>query len=517
MTDPIEPRATRYAWYALSVLVIVYMVNFVDRQILSILVEDIKRDLGVTDGFMGFLYGTAFGVFYALFGIPLGRLADGWQRVRLITVGLVLWSGMTALSGFARGGGQLAIARIGVGIGEATASPSAYSLLSDWFPKRQRATALAIYSSGLYLGGGLSLAIGALAIRQWNSAWPHGGPFGLVGWQAAFLAVGIPGLLLAILVSTLKEPVRGRGDEVATRSSSRPFADFAAELMTIIPPLTLIGPARRGARALGTNLLFACLCAGVAALLIRLTGNVPQWLAVGIGVYAVFSWASALRACDPVTFGLIWGTPAFVQVVVGYGLIALIAYAVGFWAAPYAERVLHASKLSAALFVGGGGAAGGFLGVVLGGQAADAWRKHHPAGRVGLMLFGAVAPVVPMIIAYTTASLPLFYTLTFLTSALASSALGAAAASTQDLVLPHMRGTATATFFIGNSLIGLALGPSIAGIVSTASGSLGTGILSLLAVAPVSVVLLLMAWSSVPRAEATLLARARAADEGIVS
>ena len=118
-------RIGAYAWYALLVLVLVYALNFIDRQILSILAQDIKRDLGLEDAQIGFLYGTAFAVFYALFGIPLGRLADSWYRGRLIAVGLGLWSSMTVLSGFATSFGMLATARIGVGIGEASASPAA--------------------------------------------------------------------------------------------------------------------------------------------------------------------------------------------------------------------------------------------------------------------------------------------------------------------------------------------------------------------------------------------------------
>ena len=159
-----------YSWYVLGVLVVVYILNFIDRQILSILAVDIKRDLDLTDGQLGFLGGAAFAVFYALFGVPLGRLADRWHRVRLLTIGLVLWSTMTALSGFARNYLTLSLARMGVGVGEATASPTAYSLISDYFPARQRATALAIYSSGLYIGGGVSLFIGAKISKVWDAA-----------------------------------------------------------------------------------------------------------------------------------------------------------------------------------------------------------------------------------------------------------------------------------------------------------------------------------------------------------
>ena len=161
-TDPSpEPRASSYSWYVLLILVLVYVLNFIDRQILSILAVDIKHDLDLSDSQLGFLGGAAFAVFYALFGIPLGRLADNWSRVRLLSGGLALWSMMTALSGFATNSWTLTLARMGVGVGEATASPTAYSLISDHFPKRQRATALSIYSSGLYLGGGVSLVIGA--------------------------------------------------------------------------------------------------------------------------------------------------------------------------------------------------------------------------------------------------------------------------------------------------------------------------------------------------------------------
>ena len=170
--DGSAPRSSRYARYVLAVLVVVYVFNFLDRQIISILAERIRADLGVTDAELGFLYGTAFAVFYALFGIPLGRLADVWDRRKLIALGLAVWSVMTALSGLARTFPALALARIGVGIGEASAAPAAFSLLSDWFPRERRATVLAIYSSGIYLGAGLGLVVGGLVVDRWDAAFP---------------------------------------------------------------------------------------------------------------------------------------------------------------------------------------------------------------------------------------------------------------------------------------------------------------------------------------------------------
>lgn len=513
-----EIKATPYAWYVLFVLTLVYVLNFIDRQILSILAVDIKRDLGITDADLGFLYGTAFGVFYATFGIPLGKLADSWNRTKLITAGLSLWSAMTALSGLSKNGGQLTAARIGVGIGEASAGPSAYSLISDWFPKSQRATALSIYTSGLYIGGGLSLLVGSQVVERWNKAFPDGGPGGIVGWQAAFMAVGLPGLLLAVLVFTLREPPRGLSDGIMNAPLEKsPFKGFFQELLNTIPPMTLIGAAKRGTAALVTNVSVALLIATLAYVMILLTGNSGtswrQFSAIGVGAYAVFSWASALRDNDPPAFALIWKTPAFLATTIGYSFIAFSAYALSFWAAPYAESVLGTTKSEAALWVGAPGALAGFLGVIMGGRMADIWRKKNPGGRILVGLFGAIAPIIPMVLAFTTESAAFFYFMNFLAGMFASTALGACAATTQDLVLPRIRGIATATFFIGTTLIGLALGPYMVGYVSTQSESLTVGILSLLVAAPLSIGALLYAYRVVPKAADTVIERARMAGE----
>jgi len=518
------PEASRYSWYVLGVLVIVYILNFIDRQILSILAVDIKADLGLTDGDMGFLGGAAFAVFYALFGIPLGRLADNWSRVKLLSIGLALWSIMTALSGFARNQAQLTVARMGVGVGEATASPTAYSLISDYFPKRQRATALAIYSSGLYIGGGVSLFIGALIVKGWNDAYPGGGPMGLVGWQAAFLAVGVPGLLVALWVATLREPIRGAMDGVTTAKAPAPFRTFASDLSMIVPPFTLWGAWQRGPAALAINLATAAGVALFAWWMIGLTGNFPQWSAVGFGYYAVFSWASTLRAKDPATFKLIWGTPAFICTTLGYGLVSLAAYALAFWSAPYAETVLGLPKAELAFVLGANGAVSGFIGVIIGGRIADALRAKNPAGRILVVIFGVVAPVIPIWIGFTTENTTLFYVMQFLAGMFGATALGAAAATTQDLVLPRMRGTATAAFFLGTTLVGLSFGPYMVGQISDLAGTmvngklvgnLRVGMLSLIGVAPIALGLLIAAYRMLPEAESTIAERARASGEPV--
>jgi len=250
-------------------------------------------------------------------------------------------------------------------------------------------------------------------------------------------------------------------------------------------------------------------------MLIAVTGTVPQWIAVGIGVYAVFSWATSVRVSDKPTFALIWGTPTFLYTALGYGLIAFQSYAVSFWAAPYAERMLGVSKSEAGFFIGAPGALAGFLGVIAGGRLADHLRKTNPAGRILVILIAPLLSIPPFVIAFTTSDPTVLYIGHFVAAIFTSAALGGAAATTQDLVLPRMRGVATATFFLATTLVGLSLGPYMAGQVSAVTGNLSTGVLSVLAVAPISALLLILAYRELPRAEATLLDRARAAGEPI--
>ena len=527
---PISSRITGYAWYALFVLVLVYVVNFIDRQIISILAQDIKRDLQLEDAQIGFLYGTAFAVFYALFGIPLGRLADSWYRGRLIAIGLTLWSSMTVLSGFASNFTMLAAARIGVGVGEASASPAAYSMISDRFPKEKRATALSIYSSGLYIGGALSLPIGGFVLSRWNQAFPDpaSAPLGLVGWQAAFLAVGLPGLLIALWVLTLREPLRGASDGLL-QPVVRPNAwrDFGRELAAILPPLTLLTAARE--RNLPTNLVGLIVIVLFGIGMWQLTGDWPQWAAYTLGAYAIFSWVQSLRRRDPPTHRLLWGEPTVIMLAVAFGSISFISYAVAFWAPPYAIRTFYDGDPAApAQLIGGLAAAeevsailgwsaafAAATGVIMGGIIADWWRKYDPRGRLFVNMLSVILPAPAVAVMFTTDSLGTFYIASPIAQLFGSMWVGAAVATLQDLVLPRMRATAGATYVLGTTMVGLALGPYYAGKMADVLGSLSAGVFSLYAVPPFTLLALWLGSREIAKLEASKVERARAAGEPV--
>ena len=195
-----------YRNYVLLVLTGVYTFNFIDRQILVILQESIKADLGLSDTQLGLLTGFAFALFYVTLGIPIARFADRSNRKNIIAVSLTVWSAMTALSGFVQNFWQLLLARIGVGVGEAGGSPPAHSIISDYFPAEKRATALSIYSMGIYIG----ILFGYLAGGWINQYF---------GWRMAFMAIGLPGIMYALVVFfTVKEPARGQTDKVSKKA-----------------------------------------------------------------------------------------------------------------------------------------------------------------------------------------------------------------------------------------------------------------------------------------------------------
>ncbi|MFN2287212.1 MAG: spinster family MFS transporter [Chromatocurvus sp.] len=217
-TRPTDQYSTGYKRFVLVMLTLVYAFNFIDRQILVILQEPIKADMGLSDAQLGLLSGFTFAVIYVTAGIPIAYLADRSNRRNIIAVALTVWSGMTALSGLVQNYGQLLLARVGVGLGEAGGSPPAHSMISDYYPPEQRGTALSFYSSGIYIGILLGYAFGGLLAEAF-------------GWRAAFMLVGLPGILLAVaLLLAVKEPPRGRWD-ASSRDDSKPsFSETLALL-----------------------------------------------------------------------------------------------------------------------------------------------------------------------------------------------------------------------------------------------------------------------------------------------
>ncbi|MFL2838232.1 MAG: spinster family MFS transporter [Pseudohongiellaceae bacterium] len=257
--------------YVLVVLTLVYTFNFIDRQLLSILQEAIKLDLSLSDAQLGLLTGFAFAMFYVTAGIPIARLADRSNRRNIVAVSVGLWSFMTAISGFVQNYLQLLLARVGVGVGEAGGSPPSHSIVSDIFPKMQRASALAFYSTGVNLG----ILFGFLFGGWLNE---------FFGWRVAFMVVGVPGIMLAILVrTTVREPVRGLVENKQASDKLVPFKD-------VITLLWQRKTFRHMALACGLNAFAGYGTVNwLASFFIRThemsTGELGTWLALSTGLF----------------------------------------------------------------------------------------------------------------------------------------------------------------------------------------------------------------------------------------
>lgn len=232
MTDaavPAQPEvraiSSGYRGYAMGLLLLIYVMNFVDRQVVNILAEPIKRELGLLDWQLGAMSGLAFALFYTVLGLPIARLAERGHRPLIIAGALALWSGFTALCGLAQNFTHLLLARIGVGVGEAGCTPPAHSLITDYVPKEKRASALAFYSMGTPLGSLVGMALGGLIADAY-------------GWRMAFIVCGIPGVILALLAAlTLVEPrIRATADELKAKAQqmrgAKPFRAALATLKT---------------------------------------------------------------------------------------------------------------------------------------------------------------------------------------------------------------------------------------------------------------------------------------------
>jgi MFS family permease len=230
MTPQSETSSERYPWYVVVVLLLAAVVSFVDRQLLSLLVEPIKRDLQISDTQIGLLQGLAFSTFYAIAGVSIGRFVDSGNRRNLIAAGIALWTAATAACGLSRTYVELFLARMAVGVGEAVLGPAAYSMIGDYFERHRVPLALGVFSIGVSLGAGLAFVIGGFAAglaARGDVVMPLLG--NIKGWQAAFIVVGLPGMLIAVLMFTVREPLRRNR---STHHASVPLKVVATFLAT---------------------------------------------------------------------------------------------------------------------------------------------------------------------------------------------------------------------------------------------------------------------------------------------
>lgn len=359
---PYPSRA--YAWYVVGVLVLAYTFSFIDRQILSLLVVPIRRDLEISDTEMSLLIGFAFALFYTICGLPIGRMVDVQHRIRIIAIGIAFWSAMTALCGVAKTYWQLFVFRMGVGVGEAALSPAAYSILSDYFPPHQRGAALGVYGTGVYIGAGLALVIGGIVVELVSGVEHTVLP--IVGevyaWQVVFFVVGLPGLLVALWALSLKEPVRRGHTRKVTGADG-------VERLQSVPVAQVVDYMRANSLTIFSHHVGYALCAmmayGVAAWIPTFYIRTHGWTAGEAGIYyglivVVFGTAGVITGgfmADKLTQ---MGFKDGKMRVLLYGVLACIPFTLAypFVANPWLAMVLIAPSTFFATFCTGAGPAG---------------------------------------------------------------------------------------------------------------------------------------------------------------
>ncbi|MDG2060780.1 MAG: MFS transporter [SAR86 cluster bacterium] len=511
----------RQAKITLILLVLVYVFNFIDRQILSVLAEDIKMDLNISDSDIGFLFGTAFAIFYSVFGIPLGKLSDVWSRRKIISLGLGTWSLMTALSGTARSFTSLAIFRFGVGIGESSASPATYSMLSDYFSPKVRSTVLAIYASGLYIGAGIGIFLGGWIVDLWNNAFPDISlaPFGLRGWQVAFMAVGIPGIILAFFTWQIKEPPRGLSENISSPESLSPFREMLKEFIGITPFGLLASP--NLIKEILVNLFIGLTIFYSMFALIIFTGDRVQWIAFGIGLYLLSCWIQGMKHRDLGVYQIIFKSKALIASSIGFGSIAFVTYSISAWVPSFYIRNHGISEAEAGTVLGLTAAIGGIIGTISGGILGDLLKRNYPNGRLYIGYI-VVILTIPLCLGLLYAeNLYVSYICNFLFHIVTPLWVGIGPATVSDLVLPRMRALAGAFYLLIVSMIGLALGPYSVGFISNTlqdqgmndGESLKFALASSLVILVITIIALSFAGKYLAKEERSLLSKAKSLGE----
>ena len=534
---PLKPAAkvTSAGWYALFLVSSAQAMSLLDRQILSILAPAIKADLKIGDAELGLLYGTVFSLFYALFSLQLGRLADGWIRTRLLAICIAAWSFFAGLSAFATGFTMLAISRLGVGIGEGATQPAANSIIFDTFPRERRGTAMAALGIATALGLGLSMKHGGVVAHEWDEAFPGGGPGGFSGWQFAFLVAAAPGLLLAWLIWRMREPERGAMDGIKTPVDPAPFKASAAVLGAVTPGANwfYLWSRKAGARQWTINLVSLAVIAAVCLFMmgvlqeysprpdtklfgLSFNAHELQWFVVGFGAFVILNLFQSLKLTDRPTFNVVT-SPSVLLLIVVAGLQTSINYGVMGFTPSYLVREFGLSQAETGLQFGLLAAALGMGGPVIAGPLSDWLTKRMGArGRVCLTIFSLGASPFLSFWLYAAPDVITFYWRFTIYSIVLTLWLPPVYSLYYDLVLPRMRGITSSTYIIVSTLLGLGMGPYFVGIVSDQNGGdLAAAITSLNVVGPVIVVILLFVLTRINRDESTVVERARAGGEPV--
>ncbi len=452
MTDTAAAAPVRpgYRYYVLAVLILVYMLNFLDRQIIGILGPRLIEEFGLTDREFGLLGGIAFASVYSTLALPLAWLADRYSRVWIMTGALTVWSGFTALCGVAGSYGQLFLFRMGVGVGEAGGVAPAYSLIADYFPPNQRGRALAGFAFGIPLGMAAGTLVGGLLAAQF-------------GWRVAFIVVGLLGLLLAPLLRlTVRDPERGATDKPKTV-----IADAALASPVAVRPSAAIGRLAAyimfglsaGFMALAALNHFAGLALGDARVL-----GFGGLLALVIGISLMIAQVVASAVMPKKSFWLL-SLGAASSSVCGYGVAG--------WLPTFFIRSFDLTLTQISWYYAGIVLIGGTLGIWLGGMIADKLAKR---GKGAYPLTPAIAFLIsaPLFIAAMNSpwliglvlpgggsklqQLTLAFLIFIVPTGLNLAWLGPITAAVQHLVAAPMRSTASALFLLINNLLGIAVG-----------------------------------------------------------
>jgi MFS transporter, Spinster family, sphingosine-1-phosphate transporter len=526
------------AKYALVLIALTQAMSLLDRQILAILAPAIKNDLKIGDAEMGLLFGTVFALFYALFSLPLGRLADGWTRTKLLSVCLIFWSMATGLAGFASSFGMLALSRLGVGIGEAAAQPAGYSLAYDYWPKHQRGFVMAIMASAVALGIGGSLILGGVTAGWWDQTWGLSpgksatAPFGLKGWQFAFLVAGAPGFVLAVLLWFLREPERGALDGIATPPDPHPFRASVQVLGSVLPGFNWLSLSRFKVPSgiWRDNLLWLAGIVGTMAALVILTSQLSprppldfgvvtisphllQWAVIGFGLFVLVNFMQNMKVTDAQAHRVITGSPTLMMAFAVGALQSIINYGMMAFNPSFIMKQYEQSMGEAALQFGFVAAGMGIIGPLIWGPLSDKLNQHFPgSGRAWVAMFAmGVSPIMSFWV-YFAPDAGGFYLRFIAYSLVLTGWMPPLYAIMYDQVLPRMRGITTSVYLLAMTIIGLGIGPYLVGMISDATGDLRTAMLSVNAAALPIAGLMLMIASRAECDEAGLLARAQQGD-----